>query len=79
LLAAKADVSATLQGNGDDSGDTALMAASENDHPKVVQALLDARADVNAKNNDGQTAFDLATRGGHEDVAEFLRQYGGHE
>jgi ankyrin repeat protein len=45
----------------------------------VVELLLAAKADVNAKNNRGETALRLAARDGYEDVVELLRRHGAHE
>jgi ankyrin repeat protein len=42
----------------------------------VVRALLDAKADVNARNDSGDTALDLATTRGHNDVRALLLQAG---
>jgi len=44
----------------------------------VVQALLAAKADVNAKTAKGDTALTIASQNGHSDVVELLRQHGGH-
>ena len=39
-----------------------------------MQALLAKGADVNAKRNDGKTALDAATQGGHADIKALLVQ-----
>src|ERR1035438_7943590 len=41
-------------------------------HHEVVRALLAAKADVNAKMDDGTTALMMAARGGHQDVVRAL-------
>jgi ankyrin repeat protein len=41
-----------------------------------VQALLDAKAQVNTKMKNGQTALDLASAGGHTKVIALLRKAG---
>ncbi len=55
---------------------TALMEASANGHLEVVQALLAAKADVNAKrgndSKDGATALTLAALNGHLNVVQAL-------
>jgi ankyrin repeat protein len=43
-----------------------------------VISIIYARLN-NAKDNNGRTPLTLATHNGHEDVAETLRQQGGHE
>ena len=45
-----------------------------------VKALLIGRgADVNVKNNRGQTPLDLAERRGHAEIVELLHQHGAKE
>ena len=51
-------------------GDTALMAAVLTAHTDCVKALLEARADVNAKNKKGGTALMLAVDEGHTDCVK---------
>jgi ankyrin repeat protein len=49
-------------------------------HKEIVALLLVHKADVNAKSKSGQTPLDWAeSQGDNEDVAELLRQHGGHE
>src|SRR4051812_24083337 len=43
----------------DERGNTPLIEAARDGHDDVVQALLVARADPNAKNDEGQTALSL--------------------
>jgi ankyrin repeat protein len=49
-----------------------LMLASANGHLEVVQALLAAKADVNAKQRDGSTPLMLAVQNNHTEVARLL-------
>jgi len=42
----------------------------------VVQALLVAKADTSAKNDEGQTALAVAALGGRDEVVSLLRQDG---
>ena len=44
-----------------------------------VQALLAAKADVNAKNGKGWTAMKIARIPGHTRMVNFLREAGGKE
>ena len=53
------------------------MNVADNCRPEVVELLLEHGADVNAKDNHGQTALEYAR--GYEDVAEILRKYGAKE
>jgi ankyrin repeat protein len=43
-------------------GHTALIAALEQGYLEVMQALLAAKADVNAKRSDGATALSVASQ-----------------
>jgi ankyrin repeat protein len=46
---------------------------------KVVRVLLQAGADVNARNNDGSTALTLALEYGHKRIVELLIKTGAEE
>jgi ankyrin repeat protein len=48
-------------------------------HKDVAELLLAKKADVNAADTDGHTPLSWAVHTGHTDVAELLRQHGGHE
>ena len=60
-------------------GWTPLHAAAKSGQKDFVSFLLANKADVNAVNSEGQTPLGLAVKNEHNDVAELLRQYGGHE
>jgi ankyrin repeat protein len=45
----------------------------------VAELLLSKGADVNSRNNKGETPLHLAFEMGNTDASEFLRQHGGHE
>ena len=55
---------------------TALHYASKEGHVEIVEILLDNDANVNAKNNDGQTALILASIYGHKDTVDMLLKKG---
>ncbi len=79
LLANKAEVNAK-----DNGGDTPLHDAANLGYKDLVELLLANKAQVNAKDNNGRTPLAYATGQGpahqeHKDVAELLRQHGGHE
>jgi ankyrin repeat protein len=44
-----------------------------------VKLLLTNKAGVNAKTNKGETPVQMAVAQKHKDVADLLRQHGGHE
>jgi ankyrin repeat protein len=48
------------------------MLASKNGHLEVVRALLDAKADVNARSKYG-TALQMARKGRHGEVVQLLK------
>jgi ankyrin repeat protein len=87
LLANKAEVNAK-----DGEGRTPLFAAVRRGGKDVAELLLANKAEVNAKDNDGRTPLHLAMTlhsliehrygSSHEvygEIAEWLRQHGGHE
>jgi ankyrin repeat protein len=55
------------------------MGASEAGQRDVVQALLAANVDLNARTAKGETALTVALRRGRRDIAELLRRYGARE
>jgi hypothetical protein len=57
-------------------GDTPLMKAAHRGHLEIVQALVDAGADLDAVASCGMTAYDLAVASQKTDVALFLRTRG---
>ncbi|RMZ92306.1 hypothetical protein DV736_g454, partial [Chaetothyriales sp. CBS 134916] len=66
----------------DQNGRTALIWASEYGYKKVVQTLLEHRADVNAQGGHYSNALYAASEGGHEKVVQTLLEHGadgGHE
>ena len=57
-------------------GWTPLHFASNKGFLSVVEYLVNQKADVNAKNNDGQTALHLATEGGYINIVQYLTNNG---
>ena len=55
-------------------GHTPLHTASQNGDVTIVHALLFNGADLNAKSKDGKTPLDLAVKGGHNEVADLLKE-----
>ncbi len=55
------------------------MDAAGHGHINTVQALLDAGADVNAKQKYGGTALKYAIAQGHTEIVELLKQAGAKE
>ena len=53
--------------------------AAEFGRKDVAELLLASKAEVNAKDITGATPFHAAAALKHEDVAELLRQHGGHD
>ena len=77
LLSHGADINAA-----DDQGMTPLeyvVTGIGNQKKKMVEMFLLHRADVNAKDSKGQTPLHLAVLRKNTELAELLRQHGGHE
>ena len=51
---------------------TALLDAAKKGDAETVKALIDAGADINAKDNDGQTAISYATENGYAETVKAL-------
>jgi ankyrin repeat protein len=56
-----------------------LHEAASNGHKDMAELLLAHQADVNAKDNVSATPLHDAGVRGRTDMAEWLRQHGGHE
>ena len=57
----------------DVDGKTALYLAAENDHPRVVDRLIETEGvDLNAETSDGWTPLMIAIEKGHENIAKRL-------
>ncbi|XP_042864397.1 kinase D-interacting substrate of 220 kDa-like [Penaeus japonicus] len=59
-------------------GDDALGWAAYNGNPTIVQDLLNAGAEVDHRNKDGNTAFLLAVKHNHLDIARILFNHGAY-
>ena len=79
LLASKAEVNAKDKQGGTPLHRAATGPGRGRDAAEVAELLLANKADVNAKDNEGYTPLHFAAYSGHKDVAELLRQHGGHE
>jgi hypothetical protein len=69
-------INATAKGGIFDSR-TLIMVAAAKGHTELVRELLRRGADAAAKSNEGDTAASLASKKGHEAVAELLTSGGG--
>ena len=64
----KADLNVKTRENGD----TPLFVACREDDKKTLKALIDCDADVNALNNDKQSAISVSTKLGYIEIVELL-------
>jgi ankyrin repeat protein len=55
---------------------SALHYAALSGQPKIVEALLEASADVNCSDADGRTPLHLAALKGHDDCIRLLMKHG---
>jgi ankyrin repeat protein len=63
--------------HGVKTGDqTALLSAIYGAHPDVVQALIELKANVNAKTKDGDTPLKAAMKGDQDDIVKLLKAAG---
>ena len=69
-------VKALLSATDQSLGNTPLMLAAKNGYPDCCEVLLKRGSDVHTHNRNGQTAIDLATREGKQDVVTVLKYYG---
>ena len=52
------------------------MRAEEKGHDEIVKVLIKAGADVNVKNDDGDTALMRAEEKGHDEIVKILKAAG---
>jgi len=57
-------------------GQTALLSAIYGAHPEAVEALIELKADVNARTKDGDTPLKAAMKGDQEDMVKILKAAG---
>jgi ankyrin repeat protein len=74
LIAKGIDVNSQVS-EGSLKGLTSLMAAVWHT-PELVPLLIDKGADIHAKNNNGETALDLARKGKNHEVVQILKRAG---
>ncbi len=61
----------------DAAGHLPLFAAIEANHPDTVQALIAGHADTSLKSSDGESATDLATELGYDEITRILQSASG--
>lgn len=61
----------------DEQGNTGTIVAAELGHDAIVELLVSAGSDVNATNNDGDSALDLASYAKSERTVALIRTLGG--
>ena len=61
------------RGGGKEGISAALVAATQKNHPKMVQWLLECGADVTVTNLQGLTPLQLAEQAGNQDITDLLR------
>lgn len=54
-------------------GETALHLSAEKGHTEFVKLLLDRNADISVANKGGFSAYELARRGGHKEIASMVK------
>jgi ankyrin repeat protein len=72
ILKTYIDIGFDLNKQNKYSNDTALMCASWNGHIECLQLLIDAGANVNMQNIDGNTALIWASRNSHIECLQLL-------
>jgi ankyrin repeat protein len=65
-----------LNAKDPEGGSTPLIIASTFGHPDIVNALVNANADINATNNDGNTALSAAAFLCHTEIVQTLLSHG---
>jgi len=60
----------------EDRGSTPLIDSAMGRHKEVIKILIDAGADVNIKNRDGQTALIIVVGAGDVEITEILVKAG---
>ena len=58
---------------------TALMLAARNGHKEVVRILIEADADMDIDDGQGNTALNLARKAGNTEISDYLRREGAVE
>jgi ankyrin repeat protein len=76
LLDLGADVNLAPAGPRNPDRNSALIVAAARGEPSIVQALLDAGAQVDSQNNNGDTAILFAAAEGHTSIVQLLLSSG---
>lgn len=77
LVTTLLDHGANLEAEGGPAGATALMGAAARGRTDLLRLLIDRGANVNATDNNGETALVKAEKGGHTAAAKLIRQRAG--
>jgi len=56
---------------------TPIMKAAENGNTELIKSLINAKADLKLKSQKGLTAFEIAKKENHPEIAEMIKDAGG--
>ncbi len=78
-LLAKAGARVDVAAKGEYGGDNPLLLAAQNGRVEAVRALVELKANLNVRTQQGETALDLARAAGHEEIVTILKAAGARE